>query len=602
MDNVGCGVKRKFRFLRVDPALNRLLAAFFVSLLVVSITAADGAHILSFSLRHGSIFKIGKESYDLKTEDGIAKLKYRAAELVASERKGNALSKRDARGLAEIVHLAQRFSEDESVTSRAAHKHAIQEIASAMANNHRSPVPEYVGLLDLPIRFAATIHNPVGRGDKPASNIVPTESADLSEVNPQVSSYWERPISIPDADLYSGFERVELPFFDNCIWNYAGPKKSGANAGCELACESRRIKVKFAEVHSEPFIGRVFHALGYNVDPSDYAPRLRIRYDRRFFTEFNSRRPIEMKIGMLFIPLYTFHFEESYDPFAYIDHAVLKGERTVSASDLKRRLLRDPERKHAESDPENFRTEVESEIEYLVTVEVNVQVEGNSAKSIGPWDFDRMGRQHLRELRGAGVLAAWVGWWDSRFENTRVRLVKTSGDAELKHFFTDLGSGMGKSGGTFHHSSEEPNDFPWSFTRGRAMRQNGKTAWRFEITDFEPITETKAFKEITFDDARWMARLIAQLSKEQIVSALIASGFDSAKVRIYTEKLLARRDQLIRDTRLDGEFSLLGSGQQDLNYDPAVDGPVRVRTAQGLELQAPVGQNILRNGRVEPRR
>ena len=566
-------------------------------------TSADGEpQGISFSFQRGSVFKAGKESFNLATEKGITQLRDRAEEMIASEHEQKkVISKRDARGLNEISRLARQYFQSPPA-DRAALQRKMLEIASAISNNHRSPVPGYVGLPDLPFRAAAALHNPVARGHKRASNIASIEGiSDFSAIDPEQSSYWQRPDSISTMDLYAGFGRTELPSFDHCIWNYAGPKKSGANPGCVLICASQQIKVKFAEVHSEPFIGRIFHVLGYNVDSSDYASRLRIRYDRRFFTEFNSRRAIKMKIGVLFIPIYTFRFEEHYDPFAFIDHAMLKGGATIRGTELKHRLLRDPARKHAEADPENFRPEVESEIECLVTVEANVQVEENGPKNIGPWDFDGLGREHLRELRGAGVLAAWVGWWDSRFENTRVRLVTTSNGSELKHFLTDLGSGLGRSGGTFRHSSEEPNDFSWSFTRATRKHLHAKSARRFEITDFEPITETAAFKEITIDDARWMARLIAQLSEEQIVSALIAAGFDSAEVRIYTEKLLARRDQLIRDVRLEAEFPLRRSGDRDLNYDPAIEGPVRIRRVDGSDLKAPLGQTVLRNGLVEPR-
>jgi hypothetical protein len=62
---------------------------------------------------------------------------------------------------------------------------------------------------------------------------------------------------------------------------------------------------------------------------------------------------------------------------------------------------------------------------------------------------------------------------------------------------------------------------------------------------------------MTMDDARWMARLIGQLTETQIVDALAASGFNAAEVQIYTEKLLARRDKMIRDLQLTSEIALL---------------------------------------------
>ncbi len=515
----------------------------------------------SFSFNGRSTFKMNGRAFDLTTPDGINKLAISVDQLLVEYSRATnrapsnkSLSKKDVRGLKVISHLAQTYAKEPLTARRAMLQRQILEVAAAIANNHRSPVPSYVGLPDLPFRFAAAISNPVAHGRKNPSNISPGPGVDPSIVDPHESTYWQRPASIATEDLYSGFGRATLPDFERDVWTYKGPKKTGANPGCELVSGNRRIRVKFAEVHSEPFISRIFHALGYHVDPTDYVSHLKVRYDRRFLTEFNRRTPIEMKIGIFFIPIHTFHFEDTYDPFAYIQYAILKDGKRISAADLKNALLLDPGQKQKDCSSKSFQTEFEKEIDYLVTTEANVQMEHEGTKSIGPWGFAGLGREHLREVRGAGVLAAWVGWWDSRFDNTGLRVVETSAGTELRHFFTDLGSGLGRSGGTFRHSSEEPDDFPWSFTKGKNVRRNGATQWKFAITNFEPITETPAFKEITLEDARWMARLIGQLSEEQIAGALKASGFDSTEVGIYTRKLVARRDKLIQDVRLESEF------------------------------------------------
>jgi hypothetical protein len=55
---------------------------------------------------------------------------------------------------------------------------------------------------------------------------------------------------------------------------------------------------------------------------------------------------------------------------------------------------------------------------------------------------------------------------------------------------------------------------------------------------------------MTLDDARWMARLIGQLTEQQIVDALRASGFAEREVEIYRGKLLSRREHMLRDLNL----------------------------------------------------
>lgn len=461
------------------------------------------------------------------------------------------LDNKDRHAQHEIERLEQTLRSTTSEADRAIIENQIAEVRSAIENNHRPSIPTYVDFAEFPIRLADALNNPVAKGHKPASNIRASADDDLSRLDPVASTFWKRPDSIRLADLRAGFDRAELPDYDR-LWNYAAPKKSGRNAGCVLGSGDLRIKVKFAETHSEPFASRIFHVVGYNVDPTDYSPGLKMKYDRRFFQEFNSRRPMKMKTGMFFIPMIRFDLQNKHDPFAFLERVVFKNGAIVSGPQFKELLLQHPNSARSEADRE-FKTEIEDQVEYLVTKPANVQREPPHAHSLGPWDFREHDHQNLRELRGAGVLAAWVGWWDSRFENTRLRVIKTPDGPILKHFWTDLGGGLGRAHGTFSHSCENPKDFGSSFTHSSTA--GGK--YHFEIKDYEPVEDTPAFAEMTVDDARWMARLIAQLTEQQITDALEASGFTPSEVKTYTDKLVSRRDNLIRDLQLTREIALL---------------------------------------------
>jgi hypothetical protein len=107
---------------------------------------------------------------------------------------------------------------------------------------------------------------------------------------------------------------------------------------------------------------------------------------------------------------------------------------------------------------------------------------------------------------------------------------------------------------------------------------------------------------MTFDDARWMARWIGRLSEAQLLQALIASGFDSAHAKLYLEKLVSRRDQMIQDLDLSSEIPLLRGGgtNRGLCYDPVRDGPMQVITG-GRVVRASVGGSVIIDGRLVPR-
>lgn len=288
----------------------------------------------------------------------------------------------------------------------------------------------------------------------------------------------------------------------------------------------------------------MFHALGYNVEPTDYSPGLKIKYDRRLFTEFNSRKSVDTRLTLLgVLPLYTIHVQPRHDPFQFISAAILKDGTRVSSIELKAMLLNP-------SDRTDGSEKAKSQIDYLITVPANVQVKESRAQNIGPWDFSQLGHEHLRELRGAGLLAAWIGLADSRFDNTRLKAVKNGGTTELKHFFTDLGGGLGKANGIMSHRPEDVEAFPLFFTEPELRQGKGKMTIPFRIVNFQPIERTPAFEQMTIDDARWMARLIAQLTEQQIVDALTTSGFDSGEVRVVSAKLRSRREKMLRDLEL----------------------------------------------------
>lgn len=174
---------------------------------------------------------------------------------------------------------------------------------------------------------------------------------------------------------------------------------------------------------------------------------------------------------------------------------------------------------------------------------------------------------------------------------------------QLAHYFSDLGGGLGKANGLFSGKAELPNDFGWTFTEPPYVRGKQRMTTPFRIIGFRPMEPNPAFNAMTFEDARWMARLIAQLTESQLAQALMASGFDSAEVRLYTEKLISRRDRMICDLRLFDEIPLLRPAGIDrkVNYDSIDHGAVRVRLRSGQEVTAPLSDQYVQEGRLRRR-
>ena len=505
----------------------------------------------------------------------------------------------------------------------------LAEIGDSLDLATRNPTPRRIDVLYAPFLYFDLMHNPVGKGSTAASNLAPNPAANAAATNalesdtdpglrdPLPSTFWSRPSNIASRNLYEAFGPIVR--VDDEICAYDEPKTSyGTTPGFSMKCSERTIKVKFGENEdqkrdTEVALTRLFGALGYHVEPSDYAPRIRIRYDRRLLLEFNSRKSLDITYTVLgFIPVFHQIVQTQHDPFRYIRSAVMKNGTVLSAEDLARVLIR-PEilarsarasKKHPKgTSADHYQQDAaafERGLDHLVMNEANVQSRGAGGHNIGPWSWDRLGHSERRELRGVALVFAWTNCFDVRWDNNRLK-----GDgAGIRHVISDLGNGLGRADNYKVNAQGLVNDFPWTFTEAPVVDRRGRERKSFRIVSYQPVFGNHAFRDMTVDDARWMARVIAQLTESQIQQALIAAGYTSAEVRLYTEKLVSRRDRMIRDLGLAKEIPLLRPRgvERALDYDPGKDGPVEVRTADGTALHPLESRDlVVRGGRVEPR-
>ncbi len=564
------------------------------------ISEHEQSNVLSFTDAMLDLYRFEQEQGARNQEDILAGRELR--ELTQSELKkfyhasDDLLSKDDRRGLEEIRNRVTHIRNAQTEAEKELRAREVAEILAALGNRRRAPFPAQIDLSEFAAAYRKYVNNPIGVGRIRAHNPEGTNPA---------SSFWREPNSIASQNLYYGFNRTSLPELSKSICVYAGPKLGyGRNPGLEVTVGKQKYKVKFADVHCEPFVARIFAALGYNAEPTDYTPSLRIKYDRRIITEFNMRKELSIQVrAFRSVPLCRVQVQEQHDPFAYIVEAVLKDGTRISGRELKSRIFFNSRRADPESSPANFRSEFEEKLDYLITREACIKRKDSDLRSIGPWDYAQLGHEGLRELRGVGLLAGWLGWFDSRYENTRLKIVRSAEGSELRHFFTDLGGALGESGGTFGRHSQDPNAFGWSFTRQARWHEKRGTNNPVRIFGVQSLEETPAFRNMTVDDARWMAQLIGQLTEVQLIQALAASGFDAAEVKLFAEKLLSRRDQMIRDLGLTNEIALLRPEPVDrhFSFDPVFDGPIKVQSQDGEEVVLGSTGTLIEDGRLVQR-
>ena len=569
--------------------------------------------------------KLNWVSYEIGTEKGFRDFKNRIEELrtlnetsAKAHKKGKGIfSKGSVMALDEISTLISLI-ESRQLTERDqvdAFQH-IAELASSFSFAFEYPIPPKLFILAAPLRIAAEFANkPMDKDAGPAVNVASVGVQDLSLVDPANSTFWQYPGEISSKDMYLGFNRSKLPEFKTPC-KYEEPKTSyGVHPGIVVKCDGKKWKFKFGnETKTEPFSSRLAWALGYNAIPVDYVKISYIEYDRKLISEFNSRKEFGTRLTSgLGFDITTIKMQKYYDPFSEaLAGAILKDGSSVNAITLKNNLLKKQSAESEEKD-ENYNVDYESKIRYLVLKEASAEPSTNdNEKNIGPWSWNDLDHPNRRETRGFTIFAAFLNLFDARTDNNKIRFVKEDGRTQMKHYVSDLGSGLGLGSDLLHQFNGDPNGYPWEIIRAireaqdnspltrssGAARRNERLIEGYAFKGYSVIMENESFNRARAEDARWLVRRLAKFSEAQFQDALIAAGWSAAEVRIYLEKFASRRDNLVKVFELDKEIPLSRpqGANRKLHFDPLAAHALAVSSQPNIT--APVNGKKVVNGLV----
>jgi hypothetical protein len=587
-----------------------------------SSTTADAEPTLSLArMSHMASLRIDKtrvETYGLSSRKELERLKGRLDELIEEQaREGSAKDKADKKQLRALNEasrlagqaLAQLDKGPDSPDLRTILTH-LNVMIEAYGLGFLQPIPERVSLIEMLGYLAETVatgaEEPVNR-------------------TPQDSPFWTNPGNIPGKNLLMPVTG-DLINLTGIVCKYDGPKEGfGIKGGFTIDCGKKKTyKFKVgSETNTEPFASRIYNALGYNVPTVEYTPAVEVKYVREIISEFNLNEPLRSEVTIFGIGVYPFEVGRYLNPFYFIRSAKLKNGATVSSGkELCRRLIKncpDWDENNARSahskavkielKDAQYDETFEKSIETVTTVEGSLDVKVANQDSAGPWDWNNPAYGDLREVRGAAVVSMWLGNYDVRWDNNRVILQEDKeGRVRLKMFINDVGGGLGLARNTILANNSEANSFAWTFTAGRDDRHMyssgglGSVDVRlgdhgFAVVDYLPNSPNLTFNRITRADARWAAALIAQLTEDQIKTALIAAGYDDANVFLLTQKLLNRREHLLRDTGLRDETQR--RLERYHSYRPATDGKMSAKLPDGTTVVARDGRCIVADARIQ---
>lgn len=195
---------------------------------------------------------------------------------------------------------------------------------------------------------------------------------------------------------------------------------------------------------------------------------------------------------------------------------------------------------------------------------------------LGPWTYegtrsddpnDVIAHEDRRELRGAEVLAAWLGYTDSREQNTMATFVEVGERGYVRHYMLDVGNTYGSVweppmlGRRIGHSYyfDVPyilEDFftfgvierPWDTLR---FGPTGKVFGYYDVEHFDPDKfrpgyPNPAFVRKSERDSAWMARILARFTDDHLRAIVDKGDLPPAHERRLLAVLVGRRDKILR--------------------------------------------------------
>jgi hypothetical protein len=180
----------------------------------------------------------------------------------------------------------------------------------------------------------------------------------------------------------------------------------------------------------------------------------------------------------------------------------------------------------------------------------------------GPiWGWNENPFRGTRQLSGLKVLMILLNNYDARKENNKIFYTLNSprGRYEARHYVTDLGATLGRSGGLGgKRTKNDLQDF--LSTRFVMGVEDGAVEFDYDtrpsrlghLSIFYPpyylgeVKKEKTMRGIPVRHARWIGSLLSQLTEQQLHDAFRAASYNDATREGYVQALRERIAQLTR--------------------------------------------------------
>lgn len=383
---------------------------------------------------------------------------------------------------------------------------------------------------------------------------------DISLLDPIESAFWQRPKSIKNFDTtnYNRAEekRLKKNLSDDDVssllnsddeiavtYEIARPLGVGENPKIYVKYAGVDFKVKFltdrngarkttdiiyetfkffqgSEVNTETVVNNLAAALGFVVDATYYKKKIKV-----FFTD----------------EIYANgKFEQEHKKMLEV---------------LKRRYKSSH---NIESALETVKIDLQTGRKYieLKAVQLERKSDIKSDLNVGMFVRKGLGKNLKREHRAFALFMAWIWDIDNKDSNTTLKLVPYWDDhGKPRYRLAMVNSDMGSSLGSNH-----PNFYNFNFVRNLKKDSEGNPIYvRLNYWHAFPMDMMGA---ITFADAKWFARLLGQLTAEQVYLAHIAAGYPDIIAKYSSGIMMRKRNALLGALGLIGDTFTTPAGER----------------------------------------
>lgn len=340
-----------------------------------------------------------------------------------------------------------------------------------------------------------------------------SNTSDLSTLNPKADSLvWKNPGNLEQIDLDQYFYGNNAPLYKGTTVEFPTGAvylkeihKKQTSGKLDVFTKDGDKKNEysfkmFKETHADPTVSALQSLIGYHTDTMKHVSNVKVYLPQ----------------GMS-IKDFKADFLEYYRPESISVNADLKNFIVDEGSDAEGTFItfRDGE---FEARPKNL-------------------------ARVGEWHYSKLLHDQMREVRALLVFNYWISNTDMHsYVNNKLLMRKDTGEIFLlQHDSSRALGGM---------LPEKADVFSAHLIDGSLTGSKINFNYRASVTN--PLRD-----KVTYNDARWIARLIGRITRTQIQKAVSYGGFPESIAKIYVEKLINRRNELVEAFGLSAEVGMI---------------------------------------------